>query len=310
MHIIRTFDINLNNPTAITIGNFDGIHIGHQKLIEILNNYSKDRNLTSTVISFFPHPIVFFNREDNFCTILSQEEKINELEKLGVDLFIQHEFGKYLSNLSAEDFVKILFEKLKCKVLVIGEGYRFGKDRKGNYSLLKKFGEKYNSKIIKVNHLRFKKDIQKISSSEIKKHILNGDLESTNKLLNKPFYITGEVVLGNQRGRTINFPTANLIPIKGKIILPDGVYATRTEYRERTYNSITNIGNNPTFGGDKKVIETFIFDFNEEIYGEKIKVMFFKYIRKQKKFDSLFHLKDQISKDVEISKNFLKNIKN
>lgn len=307
MEVIKSFNINLKNQSVVTIGNFDGIHIGHQKLIETVKSYSNKENLTSVIFSFFPHPVSFFSKNEKFYTIFSEEEKILEIQKFDIDLLVQCPFNQEFANLEPEEFAKILFKNLNCKVLIVGEDYYFGKNKKGNYNLLKKIGEEYNAKVIKIEHIKLKNQTEKVSSSKIKEYILQKDISTVNTYLNKSYYVYGEVIDGNKLGKTIGFPTANMLPPENKILLPDGVYITQVEYNSNIYNSITNIGTNPTVFGDKRTIETFIFDFNKDIYNEKIKVMFYKNIRNQKKFSGIDELKIQINKDVQFAKDFFKN---
>lgn len=295
MEVFNDDKIWIKNYTAITLGNFDGIHLGHQKLINTVKQYSKTNNLTSVVFSFYPHPCPVINQNSNFYTIFSPYEKKYLLEKIGIDILIQYPFTKEFANMEAEVFAHLLFEKLKCKVLVIGEEYKFGKNRTGTYEMLKFFGNKFEAEIIKVpsvNNENFK-----VSSTTIRKYIAERNIIDANELLDKPYFIIGEVISGNKLGRTIGFPTVNIIASKDKLLPPDGVYLTKTSFRGKIFKSITNIGKNPTVEGKTRTIETYIFDFNEDIYGVEICICFYDCIREEYKFKNVNELKKQIEAD-------------
>ena len=307
MNILDNFNIfeqGDKKETVVTIGNFDGIHIGHKKLITITKKYALDENLKSVVITFSPHPLEIVKNKSPFFYIFSEEEKDMEIKKENVDYFIKYPFTKDFSNVSPEDFVNILIEKLNCKILVVGEDYCFGKNRTGNVNVLKKICEEKGIKVIKISNIVI--DGERVSSSIIRECLNNRNIKKANLLLNKPYYIFGKVVEGNKLGRTIGFPTANIIPPKNELLQPDGVYITKTKYNNRIYDSITNIGKNPTVNNIDRTIETYIFDFNQNLYNQNIKVCFYDWIRGVKKFNGIGELKGQIAKDINIAINFLK----
>lgn len=297
MKIFESNKIQQDNFTAVTLGNFDGIHFGHQKLIQTIKQYSKEENLTSVVFSFFPHPLSVISGNNIFYTIFNPCEKKIVMEQMGVDVLIQYPFTKEFADFTAEQFIKILFKEVKCKVLVVGQDYCFGKNRCGNYETLKYYGEKYGVKVIKIPSVKYKDE--RVSSSRIRKCILNKDIKECNILLNHTYFIMGNVIEGNKIGRTIGFPTANIIAAKDKILPPDGVYLTKVLYKNKLYKGITNVGNNPTVGGIKRTVETFMFDFNSQIYGENIRVYFFDWIRDEIKFNNIDELKEQLHFDKE-----------
>ena len=295
------FEENEKKETVVTIGNFDGLHIGHKKLISTTKKYALDRNLKSVLITFNPHPIEVL-KNIPFLRIFSEQEKNIEIEKENIDFFIRYPFTKEFALISPIDFVSILSNKLNCKVLVVGEDYCFGRNRAGNVETLKKLGKESNIEVIVVSNIII--DGERVSSSIIRNCIKEKNIKKANMLLNRPYYILSKVVEGNKLGRTIGFPTANIIPLENKILPPDGVYITKTIYEGKTYKSITNIGTNPTVNNIHKTIETYIFDFNENLYGEYIKVCFYDWIRGVEKFDGIESLKKQICKDIDVVNNF------
>ena len=298
------FDEKENQKTVVTIGNFDGIHIGHKKLITTTRKCALEKNLKSIVITFSPHPLEIVKNNMPFYYIFSEEEKNIEMEKENIDFFIKYPFTKDFSNISPEKFVDILIEKLNCKILVVGEDYCFGKDRSGNVDILKQLGEQKGIQVVKISNIVI--DGERVSSSIIRECINNRNIKKANLLLNKPYYIFGQVVEGNKLGRTIGFPTANIIPPKNKLLPPDGVYITKTKYNNKLYDSITNIGTNPTVNNTHRTIETYIFDFNQNLYNQNIEVYFYDWIRSVKKFNGINELKEQIAKDINIASSFFR----
>lgn len=298
------FDEKENQKTVVTIGNFDGIHIGHKKLITTTRKCALEKNLKSIVITFSPHPLEIVKNNMPFYYIFSEEEKNIEMEKENIDFFIKYPFTKDFSNISPEKFVDILIEKLNCKILVVGEDYCFGKHRSGNVNILKQLGEQKGIQVIKISNIVI--DGERVSSSIIRECINNRNIKKANLLLNKPYYIFGQVVEGNKLGRTIGFPTANIIPPKNKLLPPDGVYITKTKYNNKLYDSITNIGTNPTVNNTHRTIETYIFDFNQNLYNQNIEVYFYDWIRSVKKFNGINELKEQIAKDINIASSFFR----
>ena len=307
MNIIDNFNIFDNDnklETVVTIGNFDGIHIGHKKLITTTKKYAIEEVLKSVVITFSPHPLEIIKNTSPFFYIFSEEEKDIEMKKEHIDYFIKYPFTKEFSNIEPQDFVDMLIENLNCKILIVGEDYCFGKNRSGNVDILKKIGEEKGIKVIKIPNIII--DGERVSSSIIRDCLLNRNIKKANLLLNKPYYVFGKVVEGNKLGRTIGFPTANIIPPKNKLLPPDGVYITKTRYGNKVYDSITNIGKNPTVNNVDRTIETYIFDFNENIYNKDIEVDFYDWVRSVKKFSGIDELKGQIAKDINVANNFFK----
>lgn len=308
MKIIDNFDDfykQEDKQTAVTIGNFDGVHIGHKKLISTIKEYAREQNLKSVVITFSPHPLEIIKNDKPFLYIFSKQEKIMEMEKENIDYFLNLSFDEDFAKISAEKFLDMLVAKLRCKVLVVGEDYCFGKDRTGNFEMLKHLSKEKGIKIVKIDNINI--DTDRISSSLIREYLKNRQIDKANELLGKNYYIYGEVVKGNQLGRTIGFPTANIIPPKNKLLPPDGVYITKVGYDGKLYDSITNIAKNPTVNNKNRTIETNLFDFNGDLYGKNIFIYFYDWIRDVKKFENIDKLKCQIEQDVFRAKQGLKD---
>lgn len=294
-------DAVIDQPTVLTIGNFDGLHIGHRKLIDTVKAYAERLGLTSLVFSFRPHPAAVLGNKD-FQMINSPEERLYLLSRTGIDLFIEYPFDNAFAQTTPEAFIQtVLFEQLRCKAVIIGEGNRFGQGRRGSYAMLKMLGERHGVSVVSVPH---EKDAhgEKISSSGIKKLIAERAFALLENYLTVPYFIMGTVAHGRKVGRTIGFPTVNLMPYPHKLLPPPGIYLTTTVYDHRTYFSITNIGNNPTFHCQPVTIETYLFDFDREIYGEEIRLEFHGFIREEQKFPSADALRAQIQKDMRRAK--------
>lgn len=288
--------------TAITLGNFDGFHTGHQKLIESVAEQGARFDLLRVVFSFYPHPVSVLREISGpgvFKLICSAHEKRWLAEQMGVDILLDYPFDEEFCLCEPEDFVQnILVKQMQCKVLVVGENYRFGKNRKGTAPLLKKLGAEAGILVIAIPDVVVKGET--VSSSAIRRYIADKNFAKVQKLLTRPYFIMGDVVSGRQNGRKLGFPTANIIPKADKLLPTPGVYLTRTLYKGALLNSVTNIGFKPTIGCDHIVAETYLFDFNQEIYGEELVVNFYKWIRDEKKFSSMEELKEQIKQDIKI----------
>ncbi len=295
MQVIETEQFNIKEPTAVTLGNFDGIHLGHQELIKTVLKYSKEQGLKSAVFSFEPHPVEFFGKNNEFKTMFSVNEKKYIIDRLGVDVLIQYPFNGEFASMSPNEFMNLLVEKTNCKVLVVGENYCFGKDRVGNIDTLKRLGEERGINVIGIPRVKIH-DVR-VSSTRIRGLINYGDMEKVTKLLNKPYFAMGEIVHGDERGRVMNFPTINMEPPLKKLLPPDGVYFSRVLLDGKIYAGMSNIGVNPTFGGEARKIETHIFDFDEMVYGKTAVVGFYKRIRNECRFFDMKELKGQLEED-------------
>ena len=281
------------NESIITIGTFDGVHKGHKIVIDQLKN---NLNLTPLVITFNKSPKEIINK-DPIQSIYEIRTKKKLIENLGVKEIISIDFDDSIKNLKADEFINLLKKYLKLKVLVIGEDTTIGKDKIGKKNglsdLLLKFN--VNLKLIEVKESNKKK----ISSSEIKKQIFNGNLKEVNENLQNKYFMEGDVIEGKKLGRKLGYPTANLNFSKEIVIPKDGIYKTISVLGDESFSSITSIGNNPTFNEELKTIETYIIDFNQNIYNKKLKIIFIDFIREQIKFDNEQDLVSQMNKDLK-----------
>lgn len=306
MIVYNDSNFQMNKETAVTIGNFDGIHRGHQKLIETVLEYSKNFNLVSVMFSFNPHPVEFFGKSADFKTMMSTEEKKYIAEKAGVDILIQYPFNREFASMSPKEFIELLYSKTNCKVLVVGENYCFGKDRIGDLAVLQHLGNEMGIKVIGIP--RVKVNDVRVSSTRIRGLINNGDMEKVAYLLKKPYFAMGKVIEGDKRGRQMKFPTINIEPPEKKMLPPDGVYFSTVIIDDREYYGMSNIGINPTFNGEKRKIETHIFDFDKDVYGKTAIITFYKRIRGEVKFDSMDTLKEQLNEDKKYARKCIDNL--
>jgi riboflavin kinase/FMN adenylyltransferase len=288
----------LDESVVITIGSFDGLHLGHRQLLQFLHQKSKELNAKSLVISFLPHPRIFFNSQKDFFLLNDTNEKKELIASLGIDYLMQLPFDKEFASQSAEVFVKKIIEILKPKAVILGYDHKFGKDRTGSKETFEAMHKAYNNfEIFNFEEQKFSFD--KIDSTTIRNCIKKGEITNANQLLGYEYQLIGEIVAGKKLGRTIQFPTANLeVNENMKLIPMHGVYQTSILVKGIWYRSITNIGNRPTISGQGLTIETHILDFNESIYGEKVVLKFQNFIRPEQKFESLDALKAQIQKDI------------
>ena len=298
---MRIFD-NLKSYSSkkesiLTIGTFDGVHIGHNKILKRLIQDSKKNNLSSLVMTFFPHPRMILNKSHDIKMIDTISEKINLLEKTGLDNLIIHPFDNNFSKIRAKEFVEeILVKKLKIKEIIIGYDHKFGKDREASVEDLKKFGKDYMFTVKEIPAQEI--DSIAISSTKIRDAILNGEIEKCNKFLGRNFILTGKVVYGEGLGKKIDFPTANIeIKETYKIIPKNGVYLVKTKINSNTYFGMMNIGIRPTVGGRNKSLEIHFFNFKDNIYGKNVSIEIIKKIRDEEKFSSIDQLKIQLKKD-------------
>ena len=299
MKIYKNFNIkNKFKNSAIAIGNFDGFHLGHQRVIKKGKEIAKKNNLKFGLMVFQPLPVMFFNKKLKNYRIDTLKQKIISSKKIGVDFLIIKKFDKKFSNLKAEDFIeKILYKKLKIRLVFISKNFRFGKNRIGNIKLLIKKEKFFKYKTKTINPL-YKKGLT-ISSTLIRKNITNGKIKFANKLLGRLWTIEGLVKRGDSRGRKIGFPTCNL-NLQNYIIPKVGVYSAKVILDKKTKKrGIVNIGYRPTFGKNRLVLEVHIFGFKKNLYDKRIKIMLIKFIRKEKKFKSIDQLKKQIKKDIK-----------
>jgi riboflavin kinase/FMN adenylyltransferase len=306
-YLSNSFDqINIDEKLCLTIGNFDGIHKGHREIIKNLIQQTKTSNLKSAILSFTPHPKIYFNKQKNFM-INSQSKKNEILEDLGLDYLIDLHFNDKLTQLSHVEFEdKILLEKLNSKRILIGKDFQYGNQRKGNIETLKVFCEKNKIELEEIGLILNDHNSNKISSSEIRDNLKSGKFELANKDLERNFSVAGKVIKGDQRGRTIGIPTANFEYPLNTITIPYGVYAVETIIEGNTYFGIVNFGIRPTFNKDKPIVEAYLFDFDNDIYDKDIEILFHKQIRQEKKFNDIKELLNQINIDIAEAKKILK----
>ena len=301
MKIYKNANLNKKyHKGVIAIGNFDGIHLGHQKVINEARKKAKSKKLPFGIITFEPVPVMYFNSKIKNHRINSLEQKINQLKKLKLDFLIIIKFNKIFSSLTAEKFIKeIIYNKTKCSFLYVSKNFKFGYKRKGNIQTLKKYEKLYNFKSLITKP--YKKNKKIISSTLIRKKIINGKIREANTLLNREWNIKGKVIKGRQLGRKIGFPTCNL-QLNDYIVPRNGVYAVKVKGSNFYKKGIANVGFRPTFNGKKLLLETNIFGIDKNLYNKEIDISFKKFIRQEKKFKNLEHLKKQIKIDIKKAK--------
>ena len=283
--------------SILTIGTFDGVHIGHNKILTKLVEESKKNNLSSLIMTFFPHPRIVLQKSEEIKMIDTMDEKIHLFEKTGVDNLIIQPFDENFSKIRAKEFVEeILVKKLKIKHIIIGYDHRFGKDREASVEDLKKFGLNYMFTVEEIAAQEIHSIA--ISSTKIRNAILKGEIKKCNEYLGRNFMLTGKVVHGDGLGKKINFPTANIqIKEPYKIIPKNGVYLAKTIFNSNIYFGMMNIGVRPTIGGKNKSLEVYFFNFKNNIYDKTISIEIINKIRDEEKFSSIDELKTQLKKD-------------
>ena len=285
-------------PKAIAIGSFDGVHLGHQAIIAELKKISETNNLEPHIFFFEPLPKEFFMKENAPLRVYDFRNKVLNIEKTGIENIICQNFNQKFANITAEDFVDFLTKKLNVKHIIIGDDFKFGKARKGDYALLKKLSVENDFTVDKISTLNL--DNHRVSSTDIRKAFANHDLETVAELLGQPYKVNGRVINGQQNGRKIGFHTANLKLLKSSVL--KGVFFTKTYIDGKNYYGVTNAGTRPTVDGKNNLLETHLFDFSDDIYGKHITVEILKFIRPEKKFASFDELKEQIARDIQTAK--------
>ena len=288
----------------LAIGNFDGVHLGHQEIIKKLVKDAKNENKPSAVLSFHPHPRQYFSRDLDRYQIIENKKKQKILNSLEInDLFILN-FNESIANLSASDFIrKIIVEQLKVSKLIVGYDFRFGKNRKGDLLLLKDSALIHGFDLAVIEPIKDNSTDMIYSSSSIRDAIKKGNVEKANKMLGHIWAMEGKVIHGDQRAREMNFPTANILPHEQLYPLR-GVYAIQTCINDKIYQGIANFGVRPTLDGTKLLLEVHLFNFDKDIYGKHLTVEFLTFIRGEKKFDNFSFLVEQIKKDIQIAKDY------
>ncbi len=309
MNIIRDADkVNIKEKTAVTLGKFDGLHKGHQKLLSRVLEY-KNKGLTSVVFTFLDYPLSVLSGTIQK-VLLTEEEKEELLRQTGVDYLIEYPFDYTLMTMEPEQFVKeILIDKLNCHVIVVGSDFRFGYKRKGDVTLLKKLSTKYNYQLEVIEKETDELE-NEVSSTYIRSELEKGNIQVVNKLLGGTYFIMGEVVHGMKLARTLGYPTMNITIEKEKKIPPNGVYVATIEIDGKIYEAVANIGKKPTVCNDiQPILEVHVFNYSQDTYGKTVIVKLYSFVRGEKKFHSVEKLKAQMEQDVAYAKEYFRKVK-
>ena len=303
-------DFKSNKKTIVTIGTFDGVHLGHQKILTRLLNSTLNNEFETLVLTFSQHPRSVLHAESNVKLLNSNSEKITLLEQKGIDNLIIQNFDTSFSNQTGEEFVKnILVDQLDIQKIIIGYDHKFGKNRSSDIHDLIYFGKKYHFDVEQISAQEI--DAIAVSSTKIRKAILDGNIDLANQYLGYNFHFSGKVIAGKQLGRTIGFPTANLSLEKNQKILPKkGVYIVVGFWDDKYVNGIMNIGDKPTFNENKTTVEVHFINLDEDLYGKEITISILKFVREEIKFDGVANLKNQIEKDKTVAINYFSEINN
>ncbi len=293
----------------LTIGSFDGVHLGHHGLIDQLKEIAYKKGYKTALLTFVPHPKKYFDKEGNFKLLTTDQEKIDLLAGTGIDYLILEDFNKNFASQEPEEFIKKLKNEYGMKVLLMGYDHHFGKDKKGNFEYIRSLAPQlgFETKIIKP----VLREGKPISSSLIRKLISEGNIKKANELLGYPYFIQGKVVSGNRIGNKLGFPTANIQPdTKDKLNPKQGVYIVKSPIEGKDVYGMMNIGLRPTIDGTKQIMEVHFFDFDGDLYGKNLKIEFLKRLRNEKKFPSLENLTQQLGEDKKESLEWLKTQEN
>ena len=304
MKIIRNFNEHQEKtPLALSIGMFDGVHRGHQTIINQLNSISREKRFKTAILTFWPHPRTVFNPNDDLKLLNTIDEKIYLLEKNGVEHLFLKEFDEQFRNLTGPEFVRqILIEKLNVKHLIIGHDHTFGKDKSGDFSLLKELSGECGFEVQQVEAVNYHD--RNISSTQIRNALAAGNVKEANEMLGYVFSVSGTVVNGRKIGRTIGYPTANIETDPLKLLPKKGAYIVEVFVKDQKYKGMLSIGTNPTVNGTSLSTEVYILDFNDDIYGEEISVNFREFLHDEIRFESLEKLIERLDEDKTITENF------
>ncbi len=283
--------------TLLTIGVFDGVHLGHQRLLTHLISEAKKKNLASGVITFKSHPQVVLSHAEGLRWLIDLDTRIGMIRSLGVDIVIALTFSSELAKITAREFLQLLKDHVGMCGLTVGPDFALGRNREGDIKRLRLLGKEMNFSVEVISPVLMSGEV--ISSSTIRQALAQGDVEKVGKLLGRPFSLSGPVVYGDQRGRTLGFPTANLDVKPGQALPGDGVYVTLAHIGSESLPSVTNIGFRPTFGGEKHLVETYVLDYSGDLYGQKIGVDFLGKLRDEKRFGVVGELLAQMNEDVK-----------
>lgn len=298
--IRKTLDFQVEEPTAVTLGKFDGLHRGHDLLMQTVLDYSKTYALASVAFTFDIPPR---NKVEEIVAnvLTTNDEKEYIFEKRGIDYLIECPFTTEVMSMEPKAFIAWITKALHMKYVVVGDDFRFGYKRSGDYHTLQEYEEEYGYKTIVIDKL--KDSNRDISSTYVREKIADGNIRKANELLGYKYFIKSEILHGRKLGRTIGVPTINMILPPHKLLPPNGVYVTEVLVDGKTYMGVTNIGCKPTVSNEQVIgVETYIDDFNQDVYGEKIVVSFIQFIRPEQKFDSIEELREQMQSDIQVSR--------
>jgi len=298
-------DFQSTKKTILTLGTFDGVHIGHKKILERITQNTENGKYESLVLTFFPHPRMVLQEKSEIKLLNTIAEKSKLLEETGIENLVIHPFNESFSRLTAEEFVhSILVDQFHIQKIIIGHDHRFGRNRTANIDDLIAFGAEYGFEVEQISAQEIQ-DVS-VSSTKIRKALDEGNITLANNYLGYAYFLSGEVVKGKQLGRTIGFPTANIqIEEDYKKIPKNGVYIVKTFIDNKAIFGMMNIGFNPTVNGQKQTIEVNLFDFNADIYGQKLEISLLEYIREEQKFGSVDLLKEQLNQDKKTALDFV-----
>ncbi|HLD16573.1 MAG TPA: bifunctional riboflavin kinase/FAD synthetase [Coxiellaceae bacterium] len=291
--------------SVVTIGTFDGVHLGHQALFQRLKQLSHYYQVPSIVVTFEPTPVEYFLHEKANARLTRLREKIHAIEEIGIDYLVCLRFDKKLAQQSAEAFVKNIVICLHPCAIVVGDDFRFGAKRQGDFYFLERYCKPQSIHVEQIT--QYQQDHERVSSSRVRRALQEGNLEEAQQLLGRPYIMQGRVVHGDKRGRELGFPTANIY-LHRKVSPLRGIFAVRVQGLERVYKGVAYVGSRPAVGGEKVILEVFIFDFNQTLYGKALTVEFLHQLREDKHFDNLEDLKAQMASDVESARDYFKRI--
>lgn len=306
MKIFQNFDgFSSGKPLALSLGMFDGVHLGHQSIINELNRIAAEKNLESAVLTFWPHPRLVFNPNEDLKLLNTLEEKTALLENFGIENLFLKSFDEEFRNLTGEEFVKqILVEKLNVKHLIVGHDHVFGKNRSGDFQLLENLASELGFEVEQMEAVNIHNN--NISSTKVRNALLEGDIKETNLMLGYSYNLTGNVVHGKKIGRTIGYPTANIEVDSLKLLPKKGAYIVEVSLEDKAYKGMLSVGTNPTVNGEKLTTEVYILDFNEDIYGKEITVKFRDFLHDEIKFEGLEKLIERLDEDKRLTEEFFK----
>lgn len=304
MKVFRNFnDYTSQKPLALSLGMFDGVHLGHKSIIDELIKVGSENNLETAILTFWPHPRFVFNPNEDLKLLNTLEEKKFLMEKYGIDTLFLKEFDEEFRNLTGEEFVRqILVDKLNIKYLIIGYDHSFGKNKSGNFELLQKLSKELDFKVEQMEAINIHEN--NISSTKVRNALLAGNIIDANEMLGYPYSVSGTVVHGKKIGRTIGYPTANIETDSVKLLPKKGAYIVEVLVKDKQYKGMLSVGTNPTVNGEKLTVEVYILDFEGDIYNEKITVSFRDFLHDEIKFEGLEKLIERLDEDKKLTEEF------